>query len=386
MAERIPQGQTIRVPLQAYLASDHVSAATGKTIAITISKNGAAYGNPSAGATNATEIASGSYYVDLSTTDTNTLGPVFVKGAVATVDTIIAIYNVVGSSISQSGTAQTGTVNTITLASAASSTNGTYDPSLVRITGGTGAGQARLILDYVGATRVAVVDRDWRVNPDNTSTYEIMAAPNLNSTNEGLAQAGGASSITLNSSGSAIDNTYNGQVVVLRTGLGQDQSRVITAYNGTTKVATVDTAWVTNPDSTSGYMVMQACRLDSTISTAVTAVKAKTDNLPAAPASTGDAMTLTAAYNAAKTAAQVSDIPTTAQNAAAVLTTQMTESYAAFHASPTLAQAAFEVRAILAESAISGTTRTSKKIDGSTTARTYTLDSSTAPTSITTAS
>lgn len=97
MAERIPQSATIRVPLQAYLASDHVSPATGKTIAVTISKNGGAYANPSGGATNATEIGSGSYYVDLSTTDAGTAGPLFVKGAEGTIDTIIAIYNVVNA-------------------------------------------------------------------------------------------------------------------------------------------------------------------------------------------------------------------------------------------------------------------------------------------------
>lgn len=95
MAERIPQSVTIRVPLQAYLSSDHITPATGKTIAITISKNGASYGNPSGGATNATEIGSGSYYVDLSTTDSGTLGPLFVKGTEGTIDNVIAIYNVI---------------------------------------------------------------------------------------------------------------------------------------------------------------------------------------------------------------------------------------------------------------------------------------------------
>lgn len=95
--ERIPQSATIRIPLQAYLASDHISPATGKTIAVTISKNGAAYGNPSGGATNAVEIGSGSYYVDLSTTDTGTIGPLFILGTAATVDPINAIYNVVNA-------------------------------------------------------------------------------------------------------------------------------------------------------------------------------------------------------------------------------------------------------------------------------------------------
>ena len=42
----------------------------------------------------------------------------------------------------------------------------------------------------------------------------------------------------------------------------------------------------------------------SSVADNVTAVKAKTDNLPASPAAVGDAMTLTAAYDAAKTASQ----------------------------------------------------------------------------------
>lgn len=85
-AERIPQSLAIRVQFYLALTSDHVSPATGKTVAITISKNGAAFGNPSGGATNATEIGSGWYYVDLSTTDTGTLGPLAVKGTATSSD------------------------------------------------------------------------------------------------------------------------------------------------------------------------------------------------------------------------------------------------------------------------------------------------------------
>lgn len=53
----------------------------------------------------------------------------------------------------------------------------------------------------------------------------------------------------------------------------------------------------------------------------VNAIKAKTDNLPASPAATGDAMTLTGAYDAAKTAASqtsVDDLPTNAELATAL--------------------------------------------------------------------
>lgn len=82
----ILQSTATRILLKVYLASDHVSDATGKTVAVVISKNGAAFGNPSAGATNATEIGNGWYYVDLSTTDTGTLGPVVVRGTATACD------------------------------------------------------------------------------------------------------------------------------------------------------------------------------------------------------------------------------------------------------------------------------------------------------------
>lgn len=97
MTERIPQSTTKLVLFKAYLSSDHVTEATGKTIAITISKNGGAFGNPNAGATNATEISSGWYKVSLDTTDTNTLGPVAVRGAVATIDDVGILLEVVSA-------------------------------------------------------------------------------------------------------------------------------------------------------------------------------------------------------------------------------------------------------------------------------------------------
>lgn len=68
---------------------------------------------------------------------------------------------------------------------------------------------------------------------------------------------------------------------------------------------------------------------------------------------------------------------------AQILTTAMTESYAADGAAPTLAQAVFAIQQMLQERSISSTTLTVKKLDGSTTAMTFTLDSASSPTSIT---
>jgi len=97
MTVNIAQSTSFVAVFKAYLASDHVTEATGKTIAITISKAGGAFGNPNAGATNATEITSGWYKVTLDTTDTNTLGVIAVRGAVATIDDVGIWYYVVSA-------------------------------------------------------------------------------------------------------------------------------------------------------------------------------------------------------------------------------------------------------------------------------------------------
>lgn len=71
---------------------------------------------------------------------------------------------------------------------------------------------------------------------------------------------------------------------------------------------------------------------------------------------------------------------------AAIQTQQMTESYAADGAAPTIAQALMLIQQMLTEMSIAGTTATVKKLDGSTTAATFTLNSDSTPSSITRAS
>lgn len=72
-----------------------------------------------------------------------------------------------------SDTAQAGGSNTITLHSGASSNDDIYNGSTIKITGGTGSGQTRIISDYVHATKVATVSENWTTQPDNTSTFII---------------------------------------------------------------------------------------------------------------------------------------------------------------------------------------------------------------------
>lgn len=153
------------------------------------------------------------------------------------------------------GTAQAGGTNTITLSSGESATDDIFEQAYISIVGGTGAGQGHHILAYNGTTKVAVLDDDWITTPDATSEYVVFGSGSHDETATGLAQAGAASTITLKSSASSTDDIYNNNIINIASGTGVGQTRRITAYNGTTKVATVSQSWVTNPDATSGYMI-----------------------------------------------------------------------------------------------------------------------------------
>ena len=146
--------------------------------------------------------------------------------------------------------------NQIQLHTGASAVDGEYDPALVAIVDGTGAGQSRLILQYDGATKVATVDRNWKVLPDSGSEFVIYADAGREHVNEGLAQGGTSTTITLNALASSVDNVYRYQTVFIRSGLGDDQVGIVTEYNGTTKVATIDGTWAVIPDTTSGYVML----------------------------------------------------------------------------------------------------------------------------------
>lgn len=79
------------------------------------------------------------------------------------------------TSAAVTGTAQAGAASTITLAAGASATNNAYKGMPISTTGGTGAGQKRVITGYVGSTKVATVTPAWTTQPDATTTYSIPA-------------------------------------------------------------------------------------------------------------------------------------------------------------------------------------------------------------------
>jgi hypothetical protein len=79
----------------------------------------------------------------------------------------------VSTDIIHAGTAAAGGASTITLDAGASAVNSIYNGTVISLLTGTGLGQSRVILSYVGATKVATVDVAWTVVPDNTTTFEI---------------------------------------------------------------------------------------------------------------------------------------------------------------------------------------------------------------------
>lgn len=152
--------------------------------------------------------------------------------------------------------------NYVWLASPASTVAGTYDPSMIYINDGTGAGQAANILQYDTDGR-AWIDRNWKTIPDATSEIFIIPDAGREHVNEGAAQGGTDSSITLNALASSTDNIYVGQIAFVRSGPGEDQAGVVKSYNGTTKVAVVNgLGFPIIPTDSSVYVMLPTGMLD----------------------------------------------------------------------------------------------------------------------------
>jgi hypothetical protein len=72
----------------------------------------------------------------------------------------------------------------------------------------------------------------------------------------GSLQAATTTSVTLKSAASSTDDIFAGMCVVMTSGAQSGKARKITAYNGTTKVATTFPAWETAPLATDNYKVV----------------------------------------------------------------------------------------------------------------------------------
>jgi len=241
----------------------------------------------------------------------------------------------------ETGTAQAGAASTITLATAALQIDGYYCGAIITTTSGTGAAggsgalgnQARMITAYVGSTRVATLAASWETTPDNTTAYTIVVTefwaarqanvtawngtivatpatagiPDVNTKNAGnTAWASGA--ITAASIATdAIDADALKSDAVAEIAVAVRDIDNTTPAGSSLGAAVNSAASAGDPWNTSipgayaagkaGYIIgtnldaLVSSRLASASYTApsnsdITAIKAKTDNLPAAPAST----------------------------------------------------------------------------------------------------
>lgn len=156
-----------------------------------------------------------------------------------------------GTGVIESGILQSATGTTAVLRSATSFADDLVIGATLVITDGTGAGQARLITDWVSSTDTATV-ATWTTTPDNTSTYEVW-------------------STAAGSGGSGLD------AAGVRAAIGMSSANLDTQLSGLD--GKLDT-------------------IDNFVDTEVAAIKAKTDNLPSDPADASVVAGLIAAVDA----------------------------------------------------------------------------------------
>lgn len=203
----------------------------------------------------------------------------------------------------------------------------------------------------------------------------------------GTAQAGANGSITLDASANATNAFYTDQLILITGGTGVGQARLISGYTGSTKVATVVPNWVTNPDSTSIFVIVPSGQVDLglwlQVSPAALSTNGYVQSLIARWLTDSGGGTPNALISGRVDANVGVNNDKTGYELDATGSAAMTEGYRANGATGTISQLLYEILAHLSEAAISGTTKTTKKLDHSTTAATYTLDNALTPASVT---
>lgn len=245
-----------------------------------------------------------------------------------------------GLGVIDKGTAQSATGTTLVLrAAAAFADDELVGATIVIVSATAGAGQRRIINDYVSATDTATVDT-WTTTPTGTIVYEIYGSPPASS---GLPAA---ANVTQWLGTAAATPTVGGVPEV-----------DVTHWIGTA-AATPTVAGVPEVDAThylgSAAPALVGGRFDASVG-------AMAANTLTATAINADAIT------AAKVAADVGT-----EIAAAVGTRSIPDSYAADGAQPTIDQAILATLQCLTEAVVSGATILIKKPDGTTNAMTIT--------------
>jgi hypothetical protein len=375
---------------------------TGLTIANTDIKvwkeGGTTESNKNSGG--ATHIANGRYYAVLDATDTNTLGKLEVNVHVAGALAVRREFMVLPAMIYDSLVLGTDRLDTnVTHVADTAQTAGDIPARLPaalvsgRIDASVGAiaanaitataiasnaiTSAKIATDAIGAAQIAA-------NAIGASELASDAVTEIQSglaTSAALAVVDSIVDDILVDTGTTLPATLTAIAGYIDTEIGTLQTSVDdlpTNAELATALGTADDAVLSavstlqtsvNDLPTNAELATALGTADDAILAQVALVKAKTDLIPAVPASSGDAMTLTGGERTTL--------------AGVIGTTAQVESYRADGATGSIAQLLYEATAHLGESSIAGTTKTINKIDGTTPAATFTLDDATNPTSIT---
>jgi hypothetical protein len=242
---------------------DPVTGATG--LDAEISKDGAAFADCSG---TETEVAQGWYFVDLTQTEVNADAVLFVcktstSGAKQTNALLVTADKGFDDllcpttsgrtlDVDANGGAEVGSFQAGAITSAAF-TAGAIDAAAIAT---DAIGSAELAASAVTEIAGGIWDEPLTAAAHNVASSAGLYLRANAGHQIGTAQAGAAGTITLAAAAVATDSYYVGAVVKILEGTGVGQSRLITAYVGSTKVATVANNWTTNPDNTSVYAVL----------------------------------------------------------------------------------------------------------------------------------
>ena len=116
---------------------------------------------------------------------------------------------------------------------------------------GISGSMGEALRDFLASPQVNVT----KINSSTTAAAALKAL--YDSIETGTCQSGSTSTtIKLATGASSTNDYYTGAAVVATSATGAKQVRKITAYVGSSRVATVDSAWVTTPDNTTTYAIL----------------------------------------------------------------------------------------------------------------------------------
>lgn len=147
---------------------------------------------------------------------------------------------------------------------------GNLDPSSAELTRATGEWLQEIFNDIwlksaaAGNTRLKTLQetlidcsttgiRTWDLAEDMDEELEIEV---LDGSRYDTAQTATSTTITLDADDTGTSSNTIGRLVLITSGTGVDEIKQVTAYNSSTKVATVESAWTATPTGSSTYLIV----------------------------------------------------------------------------------------------------------------------------------